>query len=201
MPSLHHAVLDHDGDAARACEFDEWREDLLGGSQVAGDRPTGIPTDERPHRGGSELGRGFDAARDMVVRGPPLVGVGMEVVPVVRERRDAQPVVVQAAPHARHFAGGERVDHDVGGGEGSRVGAGPGRDFQRLEPGRRRERSDLLERVAGKAHGEEPELHVPTSTHAPPEPADCSAISTRCTERRPSEKVGSPSGGVPAIAA
>jgi hypothetical protein len=132
VPALHHAVLDHQLDAALARVVDQRREDLLGLAQVLGDAARGVAPDEGADRDGAQGGRSVDAGADVRVGRVALGGVGMEVVVVVGEGGELEAVVVERAADAVGLCVVEGVGREVGGGEGAVPDRGPSGQLQRL---------------------------------------------------------------------
>jgi hypothetical protein len=200
VPALHHAVLDHQLHPALARVVDQRRHQPLGCTQVFADRGTRVATDEGADRDAAERGGGVDAGPQVGVDRGALVEVGVQVVVVVGEGRELQPVLLEGGVDAVGLGGVEAVGGDVGGGEGTVAERRPGGQLQRLVavpagPGR-----DLLERALGHAGAEHPQLHGATSTQARCR-ADSSTASVTRTARSPSASRGRPSGSAPAIAA
>ena len=95
---------------------------------------------------------------------------------------------------------GEVGHIDVGGGERAVAQVGPGRDLQGFEPMLGRPSGDLLQAQMGQAGSQESKLHSGTSTQARLL-AESTTAWVRIAARRPSAKVGSPSGCAPVTAA
>ncbi len=106
----HRAVLDRDRDAAALRVVDEPRPHLAELAQVVRHVLRLVAADERAHGRDAE-GRGrVDHLPQVRVGRATLAGVGMEVVRVVRERGDLEPVPVEDVPHLARV---EPLDVDV----------------------------------------------------------------------------------------
>ena len=133
MPALHHTVLDDELDALLPGPIHQRREHFLGRAQVLRDRLPGVATDEGAHGRALEQGRGVDEGGDVVVDRLALGRVGVQVVVVVSQRRQRQPVLAEQRPCVVGLALPEPVDLQVGGGERACAQVGPGCDLQGLE--------------------------------------------------------------------
>src|SRR2546426_1314725 len=115
--------------------------------------------------------------------------VGMEVVRVVRERGDLEPVLPERLVYLGRIEG---LDVDVRhAGVAARFAAisRPARDLERLEALRCGPGGDLGEREIREGGGQEPELHVGTFSHRPA--AALRATASPITfSRRPAAKLG-----------
>ena len=203
VPALHHAVLDHQANAPLAGVVHERREDALGLAQVVGDAAAGVAADEGADRDAAERGGGVDAGAQVSVVRLPLRRVGIQVVVVVGERREHEPVAVQRRPYAVGLRVVERVGRDMAGRERAVAQPRPGGELERLVAVRPGPGGDVLEAALGHASAQEAELHVATaswaavtSTHSPLA-ADASTASVMRVERRPSANTGRPSGAWP----
>ena len=119
-----------------------------------------VATHEGADDGNFERCRRVDDLLQVRVRRASLGGIGVQVVRVVGERGDLEPVLVEHSPHR---AGIEARDVDVGRARvATSLGArcGPARDFEHLEAFARGPGSDLGERSAGERSGEQSEFHV-----------------------------------------
>ena len=125
----------------------------------------------------------------------------MQVVVVVRKRRERQSVSVERGSHAVALCAIERVSRDVTRHERAVARARPGRELERVKAVGAGPGSDVLERSLGHARCEEPQLHAgisiaATSTQRSSR-ADVSTASVMRAARSPSANVGSPSGREP----
>ena len=199
MPPLHDAVLDHQAHAALARVVDERREDALGLAQVLGDAAAGVAADEGADGDAAEGRCRVDAGAEVRVVGLALGGVGGEVVVVVRERRQGEPVLVEGSANALRLGIVEDVCLDVARGERPVAEVRPGGELERLVAVRSRPRGDLLEAALGHARGQEAELHVATAgsrlaTSTQRSSRDeARTASVIDAARSPSENVGIPS--------
>ena len=159
MPTLHHAVLDHEADSAFARVLHERREDPLGLTEVVGDAASRVATDERAHRHAAERCCSVDAGAEMLVVALALCWIGREVVVVVRECGEDEAVVGQGLPDPLFLGRVEGVGLDVARGERPVAERGPGGELEGLVPACARPDRDLLEAAIGHAGGQEAELH------------------------------------------
>ncbi len=194
VPALHHAVLDHQPHAALAGVVDQRRQHALGLAQVLGDAERVVAADEGADRDAAELCGGVDAGAQVGMDRLALGGVGVQVVVVVGERRELEPVVVEGAADAVGLGVVELVGGEVAGDERAVAEPRPGGELERFVAVRHpAQRGDLLERALRHAGAQQPELH-----RAPPRPrlgsrADSSTASVMRAARRPSASGGSPS--------
>src|SRR5919107_3659456 len=129
--------------------------------------------------------------------GRPLVGVGMEVVVVERQRGEREAVPVE---EGSDLVGVEVLHVDVAGRERSVAEPRPGCHLEGLEPVLGCPGRDPVERAVGQARRQESQFHAGTSTQLCSAPAVTTAW-VNTAARRPSMNVGRPSGFCPAIAA
>ena len=139
----------------------------------------------------------------------PLRGVGREVVVVVGERGQDEPVIVERMANALCLGVVEGVGLDVAGRERPVTQMRPGRELERLVAVCLRPLCDVLEAALGHAGGEEAELHVATARGSAAVSWLTATSTQRCSReeaktasvisaaRRPSENVGIPSGAEP----
>ena len=159
MPALHHAVLDHQAHAALAGVVHERREDALGLAQVVRDAAAGVAADERAHGHAAERGGGVDARAQVRVVRLALGGVGVQVVVVVGERGEHEPVAVEGRAHAVGLRVVERVGRHVAGRERAVAEPRPGGELERLVAVGAGPGGDVLEAALGHARAQEAELH------------------------------------------
>ena len=135
----------------------------------------------------------------------PLRRVRREIVVVVREGGDDEPVLVERRANALLLGLVEGLYLDVAGGEGPVPEARPSGELERFVAVGGGPRGDLLQAPLRHGGGEETELHVATawtarlgstSTHCSSRD-EASTASVICAARRPSENVGVPSGSSP----
>ena len=137
---------------------DERPEDGLGLAEVLGHRAGRITAHERADRRAAEKGRGVDARVDVIVDSGTSVGVGVEVVVVVGQRRALQAVPGEASVSPR-LGGPESVDHEVGGRERRSPRSGHAATSN-VEVVLARPPADLGQRALRQARGQETQLHV-----------------------------------------
>src|SRR5215207_9185763 len=121
----------------------------------------------------------------------------MEIVVVVRQRRELQPMAIERAADPLDLGGVEPVRGDVAGRERAVAELRPGRELEGLVGVLRRPGRDLLEPSLRHAGGEEAELHPEKTSTQPRSRADSSTASVIRSERSPSERPGSPSAASP----
>ncbi len=163
----HRAVLDRDPHAALARVRDERRPDLAEALEVLGQRPVLVVADERPDRVDPQRLGGVDHLAQVPVDRLALGVVGMEVVRVVGEGGDLEPVTVERGVH---LVGVESLDVDVRHpGVAALLAAArrPARDLEHLEAVRRRPFGDAVERQVGERRGHQSEPHRVTSIVVP----------------------------------
>ena len=157
--------------------------------EVLGQRPVLVVADERADDLHAELLRRIDHLQEMAVHLLAMLVIRVEVVRVVRERRDLEAVPVE---HVADRSRVERVDVDV---RDARVASSlsparrPAGDLERLESLAGSPGGDLLERQIRKRGGEQAELQRATSTQAPVR-ADSAIASQSRISSCPSAKVG-----------
>ena len=119
-----------------------------------------VAADERADGRDAERRGGVDHLPQVRVGGPALGRVGVEVVRVVRERRDLEPVPVENVPHLARV---EPLDVDVRDARVAPPLAAAGRpagDLEHLEAVRGRPGGRLLEAQAREGRRQEAELHA-----------------------------------------
>jgi hypothetical protein len=209
VPPLHDAVLDHQSHAALARVVDERRKDTLGLPQILGDAASRIAADERADGDAAEHRCRVDTGAEMRVVGLALRVVGCEVVVVVRERGQNEPVLVERSANALGLGLVESVRLHVARREGPVAQVRPGGELERLIPIASCPRSDVLEAALGHARGQEAELQVATAREST-EGVRLAATSTQRSSRdevrtasvisaarSPSENIGIPSTAEP----
>src|SRR5439155_7215000 len=196
----HRAVLDRDPHAALGRMSDQRWPDLLEALEVLRVRAILVVAGKGADGVDAKALRRVDDLQQMAVHRLAVTVVGMEVVRVVRERRDLEPVLPERLVYLVRIEG---LDVDV---RHARVAARlaatgrPARDLERLEalgcgPG-----GDLGEREIREGGGQKAELHVGTFSHRPS--AALRATASLITfSRRPAAKLGnSGSAGIPPLA-
>jgi hypothetical protein len=161
----HRAVLDRDPYAVTRCVRDELRPHGTEPLEVLRQRAVLVVADERADGRDAEPRCGVDDLPQVTVHLCAMRVVGVEVVRVVRERRDLEPVPVE---EVSHLARVERVDVDVrhaGVAPPLARARRPARDLQRPEAVFRAPARDLLQRQLRERRRQQAELHVSTSTH------------------------------------
>jgi hypothetical protein len=106
----HRAVLDRDLHAALVGVPDEIGPDTGETFEILRKRPVLVVSDERADDLHSELLRRIDHLQEMAIHLFAMLVLRVEVVRVVREGRDLEPVAVE---HVADRGGVERVDVDV----------------------------------------------------------------------------------------
>ena len=158
-------------------------------SRFSPQRPVLVVADEGADDLDAELGGGVDDLQEVGVHLGAVRVVRMEVVRVVGERGDLEPVAVEQLAHLARVEG---VDVDV---RHARVpaplspAARPAGDLERLEALGGRPLGDLAERQVGQRSGQEAELHRSTSTQRSSR-AERAIASPRRISSWPSAKVG-----------
>ena len=195
--------------AALARVVDERRKDALRLAEVLGDAASRVAADERADRNSAQGGGRVDTGAEMGVVRLALRGVGGEVVVVVGERGQDEPVVLERLANALCLGVVEGVGLDVACRERPVTQVRPRGELERLVAVCLRPRCDVLEAALGHAGGEEAELHVATARRSTAVSSLTATSTQRCSRedartasvisaaRRPSENVGIPSGAEP----
>ncbi|WXF90562.1 hypothetical protein WDV91_14610 [Curtobacterium flaccumfaciens pv. flaccumfaciens] len=132
MPALHHAVLDDEPHAALAGVVDELGQDPVPLGHVLADGLRGVAADERADVRDAERLRGVDRVLEVGPHRCPVLRVLVQVVLVVRERRDLEARAVEQGAGGQGVLVRERGDRQVRRLEVAAAGAGPDGDLEPL---------------------------------------------------------------------
>src|SRR6478735_588016 len=185
----HRAVLDRDAHAFPFGVRDEPRPHLPELAEVVRDVLRRVAPDERADRGHAEPRRCVHHLPQVGIRVAPFARVGMEVVRVVGERGDLEPVPVEDVAHLAHVEPGDVDVRDPGVAAALASRRGPARDLEHLEPVGGRPRRDALETHAREGSRQETKLQAGTSTQRR-SALDRAIASPRTLAQCPSAKVG-----------
>ena len=142
---------------------DERRKDTLGLAEILGDAAAGVAADERADGNPAERCRRVDTGAEVGVVAVALGGIGCEVVVVVRERGQDEPVLVERSAHTLGLCLVEGVGLTwlAVNGRSPRCGQAAARAPHVAV--RFRPRRDVLETALGHTRRQEAELHVATT--------------------------------------